>query len=104
MLDPEDRDIWLNWSFIYFEQGEYDKAIDLLLTGMEERPDEAIFFYRLTAYLISAGKYKEAFNYLENALILDFEGHTALYEFFPKLETQKALFRIIEQFRKDNLE
>jgi hypothetical protein len=25
-----------------------------------------------------------------------------LFEFFPKLETQKALYKIIEQFRKEN--
>jgi tetratricopeptide (TPR) repeat protein len=102
LLDPEDKEVWLNWSYIYYEQGEYEKAIELLLDGLDELPDEPRFFYRLTAYLISAGKYKEAFNYLENALILDFDGHTELYEFFPKLETQKALFRIIEQFRKDH--
>jgi hypothetical protein len=39
---------------------------------------------------------------LENALILDFDGHTALFDFFPKIETQKALYKIIEQFRKEN--
>ena len=49
------------------------------------------------------GKFKEAFNYLENALILDFDNHTVLFEFFPELETQKALFKIIDQFRKENI-
>jgi hypothetical protein len=53
-------------------------------------------------YLINSGKFKEAFNYLENALILDFDGHLTLFEFFPQLETQKALYKIIEQFRKEN--
>jgi hypothetical protein len=56
----------------------------------------------MTVYLIEAGQYKEAFNYLENALILDFDGHSMLFEFFPKVETQKALYKIIEQFRKEN--
>jgi hypothetical protein len=32
----------------------------------------------MTIYLIEAGNYKEAFNYLENALILDFDGHATL--------------------------
>ena len=64
--------------------------------------EDSNLLYRITAYLIAAGKYKEAFNYLENALILNFDNHTVLFEFFPKLETQKALFRIIDQFRKDN--
>lgn len=101
-LGPEDKEIWLNWSFIYFEQGEHDKAIEILLQGMEELLDESEFFYRMSAYLIESGKFKEALNYLENALILNFEGHQVLFDFFPKPETQKALFKIIEQFRKDN--
>ena len=69
---------------------------------MHDNPDDAEILYRMTIYLIEAGNYKEAFNYLENALILDFDGHSTLFEFFPKLETQKALYKIIEQFRKDN--
>jgi tetratricopeptide (TPR) repeat protein len=101
-LGPDDKEIWLNWSFIYYEQGEYMKAVEVMLQGMDEIPDEPEFFYRITVYLIEAGKFKEAFNYLENALILDFEGHTVLFDFFTKTETQKALFKIIDQFRKDN--
>src|SRR5690606_9933687 len=101
-LDPADKEIWLNWSFIYYEQGDYTKAIESLLQGFQEIPDDAELFYRMTIYLIEAGQFKEAFNYLENALILNFDGHTTLFEFFPQIETQKALYKIIEQFRKDN--
>ena len=74
----------------------------MLAQAFQENPDDAEIFYRMTVYLIEAGQYKEAFNYLENALILDFDGHATLFEFFPKLETQKALYKIIEQFRKEN--
>ncbi|MCX8491130.1 MAG: hypothetical protein ORN54_08690, partial [Cyclobacteriaceae bacterium] len=101
-LAPEDKEIWLNWSCIYFEQGEPSKAIDVLSQGMVDAPKEPDFLYRMAIYLVESGQFKEAFTYLENALILDFEGHKILFEFFPKLETQKALYRIIDQFRKEN--
>ena len=101
-LSPDDKEVWLNWSYIYYEQGEHEKAIETLLQGMSELPDESEFFYRMTVYLIEAGKFKEALNYLENALILNFEGHSMIFDFFPKIETQKALYKIIEQFRKDD--
>jgi len=26
-LGPEDKEIWMNWSFIYYEQGEHEKAV-----------------------------------------------------------------------------
>jgi tetratricopeptide (TPR) repeat protein len=101
-LDSTDKEIWLNWSFIYYEQGDYQKAIDTLVPGFTEVPDDAELFYRITVYLIEAGRFKEAFNYLENALILNFDGHAMLFDFFPQIETQKALYKIIEQFRKEN--
>ena len=70
--------------------------------ALEEVPDEPAFHYRMTAYLIGNGKYQEAFNFLENALILDFDMHTVLFDFFPNLEIQKVLFKIIDQYKRDN--
>jgi tetratricopeptide (TPR) repeat protein len=100
LLNPTSIEIWLNWSFVHFEQGDYDKATSLIKAGIDELPKEAELYYRAAAYLINEGNYKEAFIYLENALILDFEKHTVLFEFFPNLETQKALYKIIDQYRK----
>jgi tetratricopeptide (TPR) repeat protein len=102
VLDPSNMEIWLKWSQIYYEQGDFEKAIEIILKGIDELPETSELYYRATAYLIAAGKYKQAFNYLENALILNFENHTVLLEFFPKLQTQKALFKIIDQYRKEN--
>jgi len=102
MLDQKEKDIWLSWSQIFYEQGDFEKAISLIMRGIEEIPEESDLYYRATAYMISAGKYKDAFSYLENALVLNFDNHTVLLEFFPKLQTQKALFKIIDQYRKEN--
>jgi tetratricopeptide (TPR) repeat protein len=100
ILDPLNPEVWKNWSFVHFESGNFVEAYDLILAGLEEIPDDADLHYRAVIYLINAGNYKEGFNYLENALILDFEKHHVLFEFFPRLETQKALFKIIDQYRK----
>ncbi|MCK5281195.1 MAG: tetratricopeptide repeat protein [Cyclobacteriaceae bacterium] len=102
MLNPEDLEIILDWSYIYYEQGEYEKALEIVVNTLSDLPEEADLYYRAAAYLLALGKYKEAYNYLENALVLNYDKHVDLLEFFPKLETQKALFRIIDQFRKNN--
>jgi len=99
-LEPENKDIWLNWSIILYEQGNFEGAIDLLMNAVELQPDEAELLYRLCAYSLAAGKYKQAYNYLENALILNFDKHKLLFEFFPELESQRALSRLIDQYRK----
>ncbi len=98
-LEPQQADIWLNWSFIYYEQGDNDTAIDLMMEGLEESPDHSEMLYRVVCYLISAGQYKEAVKFLEIALALNYEQHTILLEFFPRLETQRALQKLINQFK-----
>ncbi|WP_026998787.1 tetratricopeptide repeat protein [Eisenibacter elegans] len=101
-INPTNPEVWLNWSLLCFEQGEEDKAVQLLSEGIEECPEEALLYYRMAAYLIDAGKYKQAFSFLENALTLDFDKHTVLFDFFTSLDVQKALFKIIDQYRQDH--
>ncbi len=102
LLNPDDLEILLDWSYVYYEQGDYDKALNIIIEALNDLPDEADLFYRATAYLLALGRYKEAYNHLETGLMLDYDKHIDLLDFFPKLETQKALFRIIDQFRKND--
>ncbi|KUG06406.1 tetratricopeptide repeat protein [Solirubrum puertoriconensis] len=97
---PEMPEGWINWSAILYEQGNYDAAIDLMKAASELLPTEADLMYRLCAYLLAAGRYRQAYDVLENALLLDFDKHKLLFEFFPELEQQRALTRLIEQYRK----
>ena len=48
-------------------------------------------------------KYKQSFTYLENPLILDYNKHVELLEFYTDLETQKALMKVIDQFRDEDV-
>ncbi len=100
-LDPKEVHSWLCYSYIFYEQDDTDKAFNIILDAIEELPEEAELHYRACCYLMKKGKLKEAFIYLENALILNFEKHVMLFDFFPELETQKALMRVIDEFRKD---
>ncbi len=97
-LEPLQADVWLNWSFIYYEQGDNDAAIDIMMEGLEDLPDHSEMLYRVVCYLIAAGQYKEAIKFLEIALALNYEQHKILFEFFPRLETQRALQTLINQF------
>ncbi|AIZ64793.1 hypothetical protein PK28_15935 [Hymenobacter sp. DG25B] len=97
---PDNKDAWLNWSIILYEQGNYDGAIDLMRNAVEIQPAEAELHYRLCAYLLAAGRYREAYECLENALVLDFDKHRLLFDYFPELESQRALARLIDQYRK----
>ncbi|MCS7018408.1 MAG: tetratricopeptide repeat protein [Cytophagales bacterium] len=99
-LNPANPQTWLDWSEIYREQGDYAQAITLLKDALEECPSAADLYYRLCVYCIEAGKYKQSFAYLENALILDFDRHTVLYEWIEDINIQKTLFKIISQYQR----
>ena len=97
VINPE---AWIKWSAINHEQGDFEMAADLMLSAIDAMPEEAELYYRAAIYFIKSGRYKEAFNYLETGLILNYEGHEIMFEYFKNLDTQKAIFRIIEQYRK----
>ena len=94
--------VWLDWSRIYYDQGDYKKALSVIERGLSETPDESTYLYRKAVYLLAYGRYKEAMVFLEQALILNYDGHAEVYVFFEDLTTQKALFKIIDQYRKDD--
>ena len=87
---------------MYYESGDIDKAICIIEDAIDESPGESILYYRLVIYLMDAGKYKESINVLESALSLNFDNHEVLFDFIPNFETQSALIRVINQFRKNN--
>ncbi|WBO83572.1 tetratricopeptide repeat protein [Hymenobacter yonginensis] len=97
---PDSKDVWLNWSIILYEQGNFQGAIDLMRNAVEVQPLEAELHYRLCAYQLAAGRFRDAYETLENALVLDFDKHKLLFEYFPELESQQALARLIDQYRK----
>jgi tetratricopeptide (TPR) repeat protein len=99
-LEPDFEDVWLKWSLVLFDQGQFDRAYEIIQQGIDDIPENASLYYRAAAYLLHAGDYREAILNLEVALALDYDAHEQLYDFFPELEKQKALFKLIEQYKK----
>ena len=102
-INPADFKTSLEFSLIYYESGDIEKAINIIKEGIVEVPEESLLYYRLVIYLMDSGRYKESMNVLESALSLNFDNHEVLFDFVPNFETQSALIRIINQFRNNNL-
>jgi tetratricopeptide (TPR) repeat protein len=100
-LDPENIALWLDWSHIYFEQGHTEKAVQMINEAIALMPDEALLYYRAAAYQFSTGRFKEAVIYLENGILLDYDSHAVLYDFFDDIKTQKTLYKIIQDIRNN---
>ena len=84
--------------------GDIEKAIKIIKDSIEEVPSESLLYYRLVIYLMDSGRYKESINVLESALSLNFDNHEVLFDFVPNFETQSALIRVINQYRKNELQ
>jgi tetratricopeptide (TPR) repeat protein len=83
-----------------YDLEDFEKSADIMLSAIDELPEEADFYYRSAIFLIKAGQFKEAFHFLESGLILDYDQHIIMFEYFPNLETQKAIFKLIQQYKK----
>jgi tetratricopeptide (TPR) repeat protein len=97
--DDTNEDAYICWAMFYFNQENYDMAIDIMNRALDEMPDEPDFYYRMVLFHFKEGTPKEAINYLEIALQLDYDGHTVLFEYFTDLNAQKMLYKIIEQYK-----
>lgn len=99
-IDPQNVAIWLDWSFLYYKQGLFRDATNLLERALNGLPLDAKLHYRITAYLIQAARYKEAMVHFETALQLDYEGNTSFFECFPHLVSQPLLQKLVNHYRR----
>jgi hypothetical protein len=42
--------------------------------------------------------------YLENGILLDYDSHAVLYDFFEDIKTQKAIYKIIQDIKNNGKE
>ncbi len=94
-LDPQDPDLWKEYSYMYIVMGETGKAVQVLKTGLIHQPANAGLIYRLAAALILNKNVSQAYLYLETALELDYEGYAELFEFMPSLRQNPRVTELI---------
>jgi tetratricopeptide (TPR) repeat protein len=98
-IAPENPDLWLDYSAVFAEEEDYTKAIDLILSGIENQPQNHEYYYRLAGYLIKKGREKEAFDNFELALKMNYEAVYQLFEFYPELKENITFLNLLEKYR-----
>jgi tetratricopeptide (TPR) repeat protein len=99
-LDPHNSEIWLDYSALLALEHQYDEAIDVLKKGLREHPSDASINYRYSAYLMKAGYVKLAHEKLEEALELNFEKHSELFDYMPQLKSDRHILELIALYDK----
>lgn len=98
-IAPDLPDIWLAWSEVHYNEGEIEQAIDIIEEGLEENPDEPDLMYRSVAYYFTAGQIQKTMRQLEFSLLVDYEAHEQLYDFFEDLTVQKKICQLVNHLK-----
>jgi tetratricopeptide (TPR) repeat protein len=98
-LDPGNPEIWLDLSDLYAKDlNDIDKAIELIDEGIAIQPSNYEFMYRRIAYLLEAGKQKEAVRELYLTLPLDYEAHRNLLSYSQKARLNPSIMDVISTY------
>lgn len=57
---PDNEDVWLEYSDVFFKKDDAKSALDTLLTGLEHCPKSDEIHFRKVAYLMALGRITEA--------------------------------------------
>ena len=97
-LEPDNPEIWFTWVDVYLKYEEPEKAIEILQTGINT-DDNVILKYRLVPILLEQKRHREAYELLAVALMQDYDQVEFLFELEPKLQKNKKVKMIVEDFK-----
>ena len=97
-IDHNDLESWLNYSNLLLKEESIDEAVDSLYQALEFNPESAKLYYRLSAYSLLMGDETKGLSFFEKALKINFELHSELFQFMPKIKENKNLLNLLTNF------
>lgn len=98
-LFPQDLEMWTTWA----ERLQQDKGADAALAFLDEalthNPGMPELFYQYAAFSFMAGKHRQALQYLENALMVDYPAHAAFLQYMPTALEHAPIRALLEQYK-----
>ncbi len=98
-LAPEEVTLWQDWAQLLYESQNFLGAVTYLEEGIKRNAQATELYYQCAAYAYEAGLREKGLLYLENALLLDFDGHYLLFHIDPSLRYEPSVMSVIEQYR-----
>jgi len=97
-LEPNDTEVWIELSMVYARQKDFDKALETIEEGLNWDKRNPDFLYARSIFLLKSGKFGQAYEVLEKALSLDYDGHKKIFKAFPDLSSNQVITDIIEGY------
>jgi predicted Zn-dependent protease len=98
-LEPENMDIWLEYSHLLVMDDRPDEAVEQIHTGLIHHPDQPELLYRLACYHYANGKISEAYTILEGVLEDHPELCHTMFEYAPTMESDRNIINLIDLYK-----
>ena len=99
-LDPDDADIWLEYSHLLLADNRADEALDTIQKGLVFNPDSMELMYRLACYHYILGNINESYRTLTEALERNVDLSTSIFEYTPSMANDTHILELIELYKK----
>jgi tetratricopeptide (TPR) repeat protein len=98
-LDYPEEDVWLDYARLLDEAGYYKDCIETLAEGIKHFPESAELHYRFSIILMETGKRNEGLEHFNKGLELDYNKHSAAFEYAPALQYDKDVLQLINSYK-----
>jgi tetratricopeptide (TPR) repeat protein len=100
-LAPEQTVYWIEFADFLIGINAIDTALDVLKDAAEQAVGAEILYCK-AACLFKINQRKNAMKVLEEALIEDFELHSLIFEYNPKLKNDKDIIAMLEFYKYES--
>ena len=98
-LEPENHDIWLEYSHLLMVDNRAKEALELIENGLIYHPDDAEILYRMACYHYSMGNIRESYQTLESALDKNPHLCHTIFEYAPVMENDHNVLELIDHYK-----
>ncbi len=96
---PNNEGLYKILADFYWKTDNMGMAIDMANKRADLVPENAEALYLLAVYEIIDKQFQTGLNHMQMALMLDYEAHTIVFDYFQDLNQQKMLFKLIETYK-----
>ena len=98
--DPYNDSLWEAYAYCLMDNEDYQKAIEVLESGLVIMPKSANLRYLLGGAMIKKGSNQQGNVELEKAFTMNYQEHETIFEYFPDLRKNNSILKLIEQYKK----
>lgn len=98
-IDAENVETWIDYATYFDLIDEGENAVEIMMEGLSFHGENALFNYRMTAFLLKNGNEPEALIFLGEALLEDYDANHLLFDYFKEAINNNNVNQLIQIFK-----